>query len=238
MTAIKQANDARHRLVSFGGLDLRKNNFMFSDRTEAGIQLAARLKKFKHQPGVVLAVPRGGIPVAYEVAKVLDMPLDIVLTKKIGHPANREYAIGAVSLNDYFVLPHEGIPQSYIDHEIETIRERLKEMHRLFMGGKASESLAGKTVIVIDDGIATGNTLLGMVNMLRKENPLKIVVAAPVASRSAFHRLLKVVDELIVLLIPDQFHGVGGFYDHFDQVSDEEAIRILNRWKKEQVYFS
>ena len=206
---------------------------MFTNRTEAGLLLAARLKKFQHQPGVVLAVPRGGIPVAYEVAKELEMPLDIILTKKIGHPTNREYAIGAVSLNDFFIVPHRGISQLYIDQEVKTIRERLKEMYRKFMGGKEPESLKGKTVIIIDDGIATGNTLLGTVNILRKENPSKIVIAVPVSSRNAVEKLSKAVDEMIVLLIPEEFHGVGGFYEDFEQVTDDEVLFILNKWKSD-----
>jgi predicted phosphoribosyltransferase len=151
----------------------------------------------------------------------------------IGHPANREYAIGAVSLTDAFVIPHRGVPQSYIDQEIKTIRERLKQMYRKFMGGKEPESLTGKTVIVIDDGIATGNTLLGTINMLRKNNPAKIVIAAPVASDEAVRKLSEVADELIVVLIPEEFYGVGAFYENFGQVTDEEVMYYLDKWRRE-----
>jgi predicted phosphoribosyltransferase len=204
---------------------------MFTNRTEAGVQMATRLKKFKDQEGVILAVPRGGVPVAYGVATELEMPLDLLLTKKIGHPVNREYAIGAVSLNDSFIVPQRGISRMYIDREIKTIQERLRGMYRKFMDGKKPEPVEGRTVIIIDDGIATGDTLLGSINMLRKENPSKIIVAVPVASRGAVQRLSNAVDELIVLLIPDEFHGVGEFYEDFDQVTDDEVVSILNKWK-------
>ncbi|HTR31541.1 MAG TPA: phosphoribosyltransferase family protein [Puia sp.] len=202
---------------------------MFTDRIEAGTLLAQKLKKYRNQPGVILAVPRGGVPVAYAVAKELGLPLDLILTKKIGHPVNREYAIGAVSLTDSFVVPHGGVSQSYIDREIKTTRERLKEMYRKFMGDREPESFAGKTVIVIDDGIATGNTLLGTINMLRKSKPAKIVIAVPVASDSAVQKLSEVADELVVVLIPEEFYGVGAFYENFDQVTDEEVIYYLDK---------
>lgn len=206
---------------------------MFTDRIEAGRLLAEKLKKYQGQAGVILAVPRGGVPVAYAVAKELGLPLDLVLTKKIGHPMNREYAIGAVSLTDSFVIPHRGVSQFYIDREIKTIRERLKEMYRKFMGDKEPESLAGKIIIVIDDGIATGNTLMGTINMLRKDRPSKIVIAVPVASESAVQKLSEVADELVVVSIPEEFYGVGAFYENFEQVSDEEVIYYLDKWRRE-----
>jgi len=206
---------------------------MFTDRIDAGRLLAEKLKKYQGQAGVILAVPRGGVPVAYAVAKELGLPLDLVLTKKIGHPMNREYAIGAVSLTDSFVIPHRGVSQFYIDREIKTIRERLKEMYRKFMGDKEPESLAGKIIIVIDDGIATGNTLMGTINMLRKDRPSKIVIAVPVASESAVQKLSEVADELVVVSIPEEFYGVGAFYENFEQVSDEEVIYYLDKWRRE-----
>lgn len=205
---------------------------MFRNRTEAGKLLAARLKKYQNQPGVVLAVPRGGVPVAYAVARELDLPLDLVLTKKIGHPANKEYAIGAVSLTDFFVIPHTGVSQSYVTAEIVLIRERLEKMYRRFMGEREPENIAGKTVIVIDDGIATGNTILATVGLLRKNKPARIVIAVPVAPRSVVHKLSEVVDEVIVITEPEEFYGVGAFYENFEQVSDEEVLYYLDKWRK------
>ena len=204
---------------------------MFRDRIEAGIRLASRLKKFEKDDSIVLAVPRGGVPVAYAVARELGFPVDLVLTKKIGHPANKEYTIGAASLTDYFVVPHEDVSQEYIKEELAGIRERLKRMHKAFSGDHEPVSLEGKTVIVIDDGIATGNTLLGTVEILRHGKPRKIIIAVPVSSRSAFQKLSREVDEVIAVLIPESFHGVGAFYEDFTQVSDEEVIYLLQKLK-------
>lgn len=205
---------------------------MFHNRIEAGLQLAGKLKKYKNQAGVVLAVPRGGIPVAYAIAKELGFPLEVVLTKKIGHPFNKEYAIGAASLTDYFVLPHENVTSAYIEQEVKGIRSRLKEMYKRFMGEKEPEKLEGKTVIVVDDGVATGNTLLGTVNLLRKSKPGKLVIAVPVASASAVEMLSEEVDELVVVLVPEIFFGVGSFYEDFEQVSDEEVLYYLNKLRE------
>ena len=206
---------------------------MFRDRMEAGSLLAGRLKKFCDESGLVLAVPRGGIPVAYMVAKELGFPLDIILTKKIGHPLNKEYAIGAVSLTDHFVVPHEQVSEKYINEEIKKIRQRLQEMQNWFMGDKKSEPITGKTVIIVDDGIATGNTLLSTVQMLRKSNPGKIVIAAPVASASAVKKLSAEVDEVVAIIIPAEFYGVGSFYEDFHDVSDEEVMYFLDKFKNE-----
>ena len=202
---------------------------MFRDRTEAGLLLAEKLKKFKNDPGVVLAVPRGGVPIAYFVARELGFPIEVILTKKIGHPANKEYAIGAASLNDYFVIPHEYVTNEYIQHELVQIRSKLREMYKKFMGDKEPESLNGRTVIVVDDGIATGNTLLGTIQVLKKSNPGKIIIAVPVASSTAVEKLSKEVDELIAVLVPEEFYGVGAFYEDFRPVSDEEVMFYLDK---------
>ncbi len=204
---------------------------MFRDRIEAGLLLADKLKKYKNDPGIVLAVPRGGVPVAYAVAKEFGFPLEVILTKKIGHPMNKEYAIGAASLTDYFILPHENVSNEYIELELKRVRHRLKEMYIRFMGDKVPENPEGKTVIVIDDGIATGNTLMGTVNVLRKSNPGKIVIGVPVASQTAVEKLSKEVDEVVTVLIPEQFYGVGAFYEDFEQVSDEEVSFYLEKLK-------
>lgn len=205
---------------------------MFRDRIEAGLLLAAKLRKYKNDSGIVLAVPRGGVPVAYEVAHQLGFPIEVILTKKIGHPMNKEYAIGAASLSGYFVLPHENVSDQYIENEVKNIQARLKEMYKLFMGDKVPEDLQGKTVIIIDDGIATGNTLLGTVNLLRKGKPAKIVIGVPVASRNAVQKLSKEVDEIVAVLIPEEFHGVGAFYENFEQVSDKEVIFYLDKLRE------
>lgn len=205
---------------------------MFRNRTDAGTRLAEKLKKFKKEPGIIMAVPRGGVPVAYAVAKELNLPVELVLTKKIGHPLNKEYAIGAASLTDYFIIPHEGVTDHYIESELQLIRSRLKEMHKTLQADTLPENYEGKTLLIIDDGIATGNTILGTIKLLRKNRPGKIVIAAPVASEPAVEMLAKEADEVIVLLIPSEFYGVGAFYEDFRQVSDEEVMYYLNKLKE------
>lgn len=205
---------------------------MFYDRLEAGLQLAEKLRKYKNEAGIVLAVPRGGVPVAYAVANELDFPLEIILTKKIGHPSNKEYAIGAASLTDYFVIPHKNVTDEYIQKELVVIRNKLKEMSKRFMEDKAPVNPAGKTVIIIDDGIATGNTLLGTIRLLRKSKPGKIIIGVPVASPTAVHKLSEEVDEVIAVIVPNQFYGVGAFYENFEQVSDEEVLLYLNKLRE------
>lgn len=206
---------------------------MFSNRIAAGYKLVPRLEQYRQQEGIVLAVPRGGVPVAYVVAKELCLPLSLVLTKKIGHPKNEEYAIGAASLTDSFVIPHADVSPDYITAAITRIRARLKEMYRIYLGDRQPVPISGKTVIVIDDGIATGNTLLATVKMLRKEQPARIVVAAPVASKEAFLKLSKEADEVIVLHIPEIFRGVGAFYEDFNQVTDQQVIHYLQKLREE-----
>jgi len=142
---------------------------------------------------------------------------------------NKEYAIGAVGLKDMFVIPHENVTEFYIQNQVQKIRTRLHEMQKKFMGDKEPQDIEGKTVIIIDDGVATGNTLLATIEILKKQKPKKIVVAAPVVSRSAAHKLTKEADELISLLIPDSFYGVGVFYEDFSQVSDEEVLGYLRK---------
>jgi putative phosphoribosyl transferase len=204
---------------------------MFLNRTEAGSRLAAKLKKFRQEPGIIMAVPRGGVPVAYAVAMELGLPVELVLTKKIGHPLNKEYAIGAASLTDYFVVPHEGVNEDYIDSELIRIRRRLKEMQKTLHTESLAGNYEGKTLLIIDDGIATGNTILGTLKLLRKSRPAKIVIAVPVASAPAVEMLEKEADEVIAVLIPDDFYGVGAFYDDFTQVSDEEVLYYLDKIK-------
>lgn len=205
---------------------------MFKDRTEAGLLLAAKLKKYKHEPGIVLAVPRGGIPVACIVAKQLEFPISIVFAKKIGHPLNKEYAIGAASLTDYFLIPHENVSEQYIQQELKSIRIALNNMYEKFMGNQPPERMEGKTLIVVDDGIATGSTMLATINLLRHSNPHKIIIAVPVASQNAIQKLSKEADEVVTVLVPEEFPGVGAFYNDFTQVSDAEAISYMKNTAK------
>jgi predicted phosphoribosyltransferase len=200
---------------------------MFPNRKIAGQWLVNKLKAYQNSGTIVLAVPRGGVPVAYEIAKELNLPLEVILVKKIGHPLNKEYAIGAASLTDSFVVPHDDVTEWYVQNETERVRTRLREMKEKFLAGREPEEIKDKTVIVIDDGIATGNTLLATVKLLKQHHPAKIVIAVPVISKSAAEKLGPAVDELIALIVPDVFYGVGNFYNDFEQVTDEEVIHCL-----------
>jgi putative phosphoribosyl transferase len=199
----------------------------FKDRKEAGILLSEKLKKFQDSDTIILAVPRGGVPIGYEIARRLNLPLDIILSKKIGHPLNKEFAIGAVSMDSTIVDEHPEIPKQYIDDEIIRLRKLLKEKYELYMGNRSPLDIEGKNVIVVDDGIATGNTLLASISMLRKRKPAKIIVAVPVLPTDTLETFKKQTDEFIYLIASNLFRGVGGFYDEFYQVEDDEVIQML-----------
>ncbi len=202
---------------------------MFYDREEAGMLLAEKLKKSGYTDAVVLAVPRGGVPVGYVVSCALGLPLQLVLTKKIGHPQNPEYAIGAAGVNGFFISTEANVPEEYIHREVLRVQERLREMQRKFTGLEPERSLKDKTVIIVDDGIATGRTLQASVQLIRKSHPKKIVIAVPVAPAEAVHLLCEVADEVITVLVPRAFSGVGQFYEKFPQVSDEEVMELLGK---------
>lgn len=197
------------------------------NREEAAEMLADRLEQYKGQKGVVLAIPRGGVPVAAPIAKRLKMPLEVIVSKKIGHPANPEFAIGAVSLEDVEVDHRSDVSEEYIRAEAARLQESLRKKYKLFMGNRQPVDLRDRIVILVDDGIATGKTLLSTVEMVKKKHPRKIIVAVPVAPYSAIERFKAIVDEVICLLVPPFFQAVGQFYQEFTQTSDEEVIRLL-----------
>ena len=204
---------------------------MFEDRNDAGTQLAKKLTKFKEENVVVLAIPRGGLPVGAQVAKSLQAPLDVVLTKKIGYPTNKEYAIGAVSLESIVLTNAMGIEKSYIDQETARIRKTLRERYNQYYKHQSPANLKNKTIIIVDDGVATGNTLLATIELVYKQNPSKIIIAIPVAPASAIYKISNTenIDEVICILIPDNFKAVGQFYKNFEQVTDQKAIQILEK---------
>lgn len=204
------------------------SHFIFQDRIDAGLALSQHLQHYKRVDGVTLAVPRGGVPVAFPVAKILELPLDIILSKKIGHPMHKEYAIGAVSLTGKIVAQNAAATDDYIEQETINIREQLKQMYIKYMGNKKPTPVKGKIVIIIDDGVATGNTLLSTIDIIRDAHPKKIVVAVPVASQQAAKKLSEVTDEFVCAWIPSRFNSVGEFYVDFTQVSDEEVVEMLN----------
>ena len=201
---------------------------MFKDRYDAAIELAIKLKKYKGKDGIVLAVPRGGVPVGYVIAKELGFPLEIILSKKIGHPSNPEYAIGSVSLDGTIINEDvTNVSSDYIHREAEKILQNLNTKFKYYMGDQNPTDLKNKTVIVVDDGIATGSTVIATVKSIRKMNPKEIIIAAPVASPGSINKLQSIADEIICLSIPPNFMGVGQFYYDFSQVEDEEVIQLL-----------
>ena len=202
---------------------------MFTNRIQAGILLADKLKKYKNSDAIVLGITRGGIPVAYSVANELGLPLDVFLAKKIGHPLDKEFAIGAVGLTDVIITKHENVSDEYIKEEIESTRNTLRKMQENYMGNKPCTNLNNKTVILIDDGIATGNTMLGSVAIIKKSKPHEIIIATPVASKSAAEKLKKQVNEFISLLYPIEFLAVGSYYEDFSQVDDSDVIKYLKK---------
>jgi putative phosphoribosyl transferase len=201
---------------------------MFKNRIDAGSMLAAKLIRYKDNSGIVLAVPRGGVPVAYIIAKELGFPLELVLTKKIGHPSNKEYAIGAASLTDYFVASPDEVTTAYVAQELIAVRHRLLAMQQKYMRNRKPTSLTGMTAIVVDDGMATGNTLLSTVQLIKKEKPANIIIAVPVASVSAVQKLRNEGVEVIALSIPPGFNSVGAYYENFNEVTDDEVVFYLD----------
>ena len=202
---------------------------MYENRKDAGRQLAKALIKFKHEEVVVLAIPRGGLPLGVIVGQTLEAPLDVALSKKIVHPHNKEFAIGAVSLDNVILSRAIGVTKGYIKEETAAIREKLKKRHQQYYKNRTPEKLKNKTVIIVDDGAATGNTILATIDLIEQQKPNKIIVAVPVGSISAIDNLKSTpkVDKVICLKMPLNFNSVGQFYYEFPQVSDKEAIRLL-----------
>lgn len=207
---------------------------IFKNRYDAAMQLAPLLKKYANENGVILAIPRGAVPMGYYIAKALKLPLDILLTKKIGYPGNPELAVGSVSMEGKVVDPRFRIDEDYIEKETERIRQSLKERYKKFMGSRSSIDLTGKTAIIVDDGIATGNTMLASIDLVRHHAPKKIVVAIPVAATDAVKKLKQKADELICLYTPENFVAVSKFYYDFSEVTDEAVIHFLNELNAEE----
>ena len=205
----------------------------FHNRTDAGRQLAARLKPFADRPEViVLGLPRGGIPVAHEVAIGLKAPLEAFLVRKLGVPGHSEFAMGAIAAGGIEVLNNEliqhlGIPRALVEQV--AVRERLELERRdvAYRAGRRPPIIRDRTVIVVDDGLATGSTMEAAVLALRQQNPARIVVAVPVGARETCERLRRLADEVVCVSTPDPFDAVGRWYEEFSQTTDEEVVRLL-----------
>ena len=209
---------------------------VFADRRDAGRQLAAKLTSFSAAHPLVLALPRGGVPVAFEVAQALRAELDLVMVRKIGAPGAEEYGIGAVvdGADPQIVLDEEGMrlvhpPPGYVDEAARRALIEIERRRRLYRPDQAPLAVAGRTVIVVDDGVATGNTALAALKALRRAKPRTLVLAAPVVAADALGKLSHAADEIVSVLAPDLLRSVGAFYADFAQTTDQEVIRLLGR---------
>lgn len=205
---------------------------MFQNRQDAGEKLSSVLEKYKGEDVIVMGIPRGGVVVAAEVAKRLGAPLDVIIPRKIGAPHNPEVAIGAVT-QDGTVIKDEAMVQilGISDDQLNVLAGRVSgEIARrvnAYRGGRPGIDIHNKTVIIVDDGIATGFTIKAAIKSVRSANPRRLVLAVPVAPADTVQALRETVDELVCLQKPELFYAVGQFYTDFDQTSDSEVIQLL-----------
>jgi putative phosphoribosyl transferase len=208
---------------------------IFRDRTDAGRHLAARLTRYANRPDVlVLALPRGGVPVAYEVAKKLKAPLDMFLVRKLGVPGHEELAMGAIASGAVRVINEDivnylRIPEEVIDAVAAREQRELERREQAYRGNRAPPDVKDRIVILIDDGLATGSTMRAAAASLRLQNPARIVVAVPVSSPETCEEFRSEVDEVVCAVTPRNFQGVGLWYEDFSQTSDEEVRELLRR---------
>jgi len=208
---------------------------IFRDRTDAGKKLAARLKKYAGRPDVlVLALPRGGVPVAAEVAKELGAPLEIFLVRKLGVPGHEELAMGAIASGGARVINQDvvnylGISAEVIDAVAANEQRELERRERAYRDGRPQPDVKGRVVILIDDGLATGSTMRAAAAALREQKPARIVVAVPVAAPATCEQFRDEVDEVVCAATPEPFRGVGLWYEDFSQTTDEEVRELLRR---------
>jgi len=207
---------------------------LFTDRADAGKKLARRLLQLKDKKPVVLALPRGGVPVAFEVAKALGAPLDLVLVRKIGVPFQEEYALGAIAdggepelVIDENIRRSLNIPEDYVERAKAEALEEIERRRRVYLGKRAPVEVAGHTAIIVDDGIATGATMRAALRAVRRRDPAWLVLAVPVAPPESLRRLAEEADETICLHQPEYFAAVGQFYQDFGQTQDDEVIALL-----------
>ncbi len=215
----------------------------FKDRADAGRQLAAAVVRLGLVDPLVLALPRGGVPVAAEVALALCAPLDLLIVRKIGAPGQPELAVAAMAEGDPpTVVVDERTSQvtegdhAYIKREVRTQRAEIERRCNTYRHGRARLGVAGKTVVVVDDGIATGTTMRAALKALRRMRPAKVVLAVPVASNHTIYELSKLVDDVVCLSQPGYFRSVGTYYADFHQVDDEEVIALLDASRRAHLH--
>ncbi|WP_019499375.1 phosphoribosyltransferase [Pseudanabaena sp. PCC 6802] len=211
----------------------------FRDRTEAGRLLAPHLAMYANRPdAIVLALPRGGVPVAFEVAKALHVPLDICLVRKLGIPGHQELAMGAIAMHGIQVLNHSiikklGVDRATIERVTASEKQELARRDRLYRGDRPFPDLHGQTVILIDDGIATGATIRAAIQAIQASHPHQIVVATPVAPASTCKELNEVCDRVVCLMQPEPLYSISNWYDDFSQTTDAEVKYLLAQSTRE-----
>jgi len=208
---------------------------LFRNRADAGVQLSARLEKYRNDDNaIVLALPRGGVPVAYEIATRLGLPLDVFTVRKLGVPGHEELAMGAVASGGAYVVDARLLELAQVTPEefrtaLARERAELRRRETAYRGGRAEPELRGKTVLLVDDGLATGASAQAALAVLRERGPSKIVVAVPVASPDSVLALTQSADEIATVYQPWPFHSVGSYYENFDQVEDATVLRLLSQ---------
>jgi putative phosphoribosyl transferase len=206
----------------------------FRNRTEAGELLAEELTSYADKPNViVLALPRGGVPVGAQVARKLNLPFDIFVVRKLGLPGHPELAMGAIAIGGVRVINRDvvdgmRIPELVIDAVAAQEQEELMRRRHAYRGNLPAPEVRGKTVILVDDGIATGSTMIVAVAALRQLKAGRIVVAAPVIPQSTFHQIHHAADEVVAVIVPERFYGVGQWYEDFSQTTDNEVRQLLD----------
>jgi putative phosphoribosyl transferase len=214
---------------------MREVAMLFEDRHDAGRQLAAKLGRYAGRPDViVLALPRGGVPVGYEVARALGVPLDVFLVRKLGVPGREELAMGAIASGGVRVLNEDvvrelGIPQRWVDEVTADEAAELRRREVAYRDGRPAPDVRGKTVILVDDGLATGASMRAAVAALRQRGPARIVVAVPVAAAQTCKELRSEADEVMCAETPEPFYAVGTWYEDFSQTTDDEVRDLLSR---------
>jgi putative phosphoribosyl transferase len=209
---------------------------MFRDRRDAAEQLGQALEKYRNSNPLVLGIPRGGAETAYYVAKYLNAEMSVVVTRKLGYPSDPEFAFGAIAEDGSLYLSDHAstkLSQEEMNHVINSQKEEIKRRIKLLRNGEDLPNLKGRTVILVDDGIATGSTLFASIMLCQNKGASRLIVASPIAGEDMFERLFRMVDEVVILESPPFYRAVSQGYASFKNLTDEEALEFMKKWKAE-----